>query len=150
MPGTRPSSPDRPRPGARVAPTGLAHLEGRDAGEGDIDDQHARPALGGPHVPHLQGHSAFHMAGHGHAGHGANDQDQTQLPLLALDQWSFPASQPSPKNYNSREESCWASPANDRCSGRAGSRKCLRKCSFSQSPREPWRRAAAIAQKWLS
>ena len=54
-----PEFPDKPRPGAPVAPTGLAHLEGRDAGEGDIDDQHTRPALGGPHVAHLQGHCTF-------------------------------------------------------------------------------------------
>lgn len=45
--------------------------------------------------------------------------------------------QQSPKNYNSREDSRWANPANYRCFGPAGSRKCLRKCSFGQSWREP-------------
>lgn len=71
-----PEFPGQPRPGAQVAPTGLAHLEGRDAGEGDIDNQNSRSALGGPHIAHLQGHGAFHMAGYQHAGHGASGQEQ--------------------------------------------------------------------------
>ena len=92
-----PEFPDKPRPGAPVAPTGLAHLEGRDAGEGDIDDQHARPALGGPHVAHLQGHGAFHMAGDRHAGHGGSGHDYSQPPLPASAQWFFPAYSAGPQ-----------------------------------------------------
>lgn len=92
-----PEFPDKPRPGAPVAPTGLAHLEGRDAGEGDIDDQHTRPALGGPHVAHLQGHCTFHMAGDRHAGHGGSGRDYSQPPLLASAQWFFPASSAGPQ-----------------------------------------------------
>lgn len=127
-----PEFPDKPRPGAPVAPTGLAHLEGRDAGEGDIDDQHARPALGGPHVAHLQGHGAFHMAGDRHAGHGGSGRDDSQPPLLASAQWFFPASSAGPQELQ-LPKGLALGPVSHRCSGWAGIRKCLRKCSFRQS-----------------
>lgn len=62
---------------------GVAHLERRDVGKGDIDDQHARPTLGGPHVTHLQGYGAFHMTGHQHTRHDAGTSDQAKTPLTA-------------------------------------------------------------------
>lgn len=87
-----PEFPGQSRPGTTVSPKGLAHLEGCDVGEGDIDDQHARPALGGAHIAHLQRHGAFHVAGHQHARHGASCAQQAQPPTPAWDLWSFPAS----------------------------------------------------------
>lgn len=139
MPGTRPSSQVSPAQKPRSRPQGLLTSKGATLGK-------VTSITSTPGRPWEVRTSPTCRATVPFTWQGTNTRDMVPAARSKHRRRSWPGTaglsrrpQPSPKNYNSREDACFASPANHQCSGRAGSRKCLRKCSFRQSPREPSR-----------
>lgn len=133
LPGTRPSSQISPAQEPRSRPQGL--LTSKGATLGKVTSMTSTPGR-----PWEVRTSPTCRATVPFTWQGTDTRDMVAAAATTHNRRCWPLPNGSSRrpqrglwNYNSREDSRSASPASHRCSGWAGIRKCLRKCSFSQS-----------------